>query len=257
VKGEWKENEKEVKNMNKKIVGIVFVFAFIFSVSAVAPTFAVNCNVPEDVVMTYYFGGEGVVEVPANWPPGAVHPTALMIVPQHVVVGTYGCDKDGVLINILYTAPDGSQHWVPVVYFTNNPNPDVLPWLRTVLSGMPVASPTNSKWVSEDVLTVERHWNRITVKLTAPQNVMWSKLGGGYIPVVIPAFTMELCAHVCSIHYSKTITNFVGYAGASGYTSYKYEMVCNAKGVFTCPGWNSEMSDCSVTTHGIVKYVPP
>ena len=76
------------------------------------------------------------------------------------------------------------------------------------------------------------------------------------MPVSIPKFTMEI-DNVGGSFHEEEITNFVDYPMASGYTSHTDKMGFDANGVFTCTGWNSEMSNCLVTMHAVSTYVPP
>jgi hypothetical protein len=61
----------EVKNLNKKVLGIVLVLAASFAVASVATAFACNFNEPEDVVINYWTGGYGTVATPSGWRPVA------------------------------------------------------------------------------------------------------------------------------------------------------------------------------------------
>ena len=236
----------------KKVAVAVLALALSMAFAAVAPVFAKDFNVPKNVAnIIYLTSGEGVVEVPAGWPTGGTHPATLKIEATHVEDGFFGRDADYITISVPY-----GSIYLPVVYFTNNPNPDALSQVRTILSGMPASGTTNSKLLSDSELIVERHGNRITAELTTPQTVRWNKIGGGYIQLDIPKFTIELDKVGGSVH-REAPHSFTGYPMASGYTNTEEEMGFNADGVFTCTGWNSQMSSCFIVMHGITTYFFP
>jgi hypothetical protein len=143
----------------------------------------------------------------------------------------------------------------PIAFFTTNPNPDLIDWVQNLMSGLPAAGlPGNIRYVSDDVIIVNRHGNSIIVELTAPQTIL---MGTG--PVVVPAFTVELNKVGGSVHQDETVA-LTGYPDASGYTGYVEEMGFNAEGAFTCSAWSYDsvpMTDCFITMHGITIYTPP
>lgn len=247
---------KGVKKL-KKVAVVFSAMALSMMLAAVAPAFAKNFNVPEGVNRVYYSGGEGVIAVPTGWPTGGAHPTLLHIKALDVEIGTLG-SADNIEIDVPYPMPDGSTAWLPVAYFTTSTNPDTVSWAQMLLSGFPAALLLgNIRGVSDSVLKVERHGNSVTVELTASQTVLWfNPTHTGVVAAIIPAFTMQLDKVGGSVH-KESVTSLTGYSGASGWTGYVDQMGFNADGVFTCTGWNSEMSDCFITMHGISTWVPP
>ncbi len=225
------------------------------TLTAVIPALAKDFNVPEGVVVLYWEGGEGVVSVPTGWPGGAAAPTSrLKIEAVHVLVGPYGEDEYGLTVSINY-----SQGYLPVAYFTTNPN--ALTFARKVLSGLPASAPTNSKNVSKSDLIVERHGNRIAVEFATPQTVKWSNKTNPtkVVDVVIPAFKFELDKVGGSAHVD-TFQNLSGYKNASNYTATEEQMGFNGDGLFTCSVWSPvtrPMTDCFIIMHGITSYYPP
>jgi hypothetical protein len=238
--------------MNRRVLGLTFVFlAVAISASSIVSAFAKNFNYQG--VVHYSSGGEGYIAPPAGSFGTA---TSLKIQLADVQIGTYG-HGDTIGISLLWNGPNGPVY-LPIAWFTSNPNPDVIDWLKMVLSGFPVTLPNNIRYVSEDVLMVDRHGNSITAELTTPQTIMMLS-STGPIPVVVPAFTMELNKVGGSVHRETTI-ELTGYTGASGWIGYIEETGFNAEGVFTCQAWsyNSEpMTDCFIAMHQIVNYVQP
>jgi hypothetical protein len=238
--------------MRKAIVAVLML-TLLMVLTAVSPAFAWNFNVANDGVVLYWEGGEGIVQVPAGWPGGtAANASRLKIEAGHIIAGPNGADKAAITIFVNY-----SGGYLPVAYFTTNP--DALPFVRTILSGLPIAAPTNSKNVSESDLKVERQGNRITAELKVNQTIMWSKVGGGYTTITIPAFKFELGKVGGSAHVDKPY-NFTGYTKSSNYTGTEEEMGFNGNGVFTCTAWSPvarPMTDSFIIMHGITTYFPP
>jgi hypothetical protein len=245
---------KEVKRLNKKVLLTVLMFAAIIAMVSIAPASTKNFNYPEGQNITYISGGEGIIAPPAGYFGMA---TSMRLKAHDVEIGTHG-SGDNLEIDLLFPLPTGPIY-LPIAYFTTNPNTDVLVWLKSVLNGFPCASlPNNMRYVSDDVLIVERHGNSITVELTAPQTILMMTSTGA-VPVVVPAFTMELNKVGGSVH-NEEIIELTGYPGASGYTGYIEEMGFNAKGAFTSQAWsyaNHAMTDCFIIMHGKTIYVPP
>ncbi|HII85120.1 TPA: hypothetical protein HA273_00720, partial [Candidatus Bathyarchaeota archaeon] len=238
----------------KKVAVVVLAVALLLLFSAFVPVFAKNFNYPEGQLVHYSSGGEGYVAVPAGSFGAA---TSLKIQLADVQIGTYG-HGDTIGINFLWQKPDGSSVYIPIAWFTSNPNPDVITWLKTALSGFPVSLSNNIRYVSDDVLMVDRHGNSITAELVTPQTVMLMGQSGP-ISLVVPAFTVELNKVGGSVHKETTLP-LTGYPGASGWTGYIKETGFNAEGAFTCQAWsyNSEpMTDCFIAMQQIVNYVPP
>ncbi len=238
----------------KRITIVVFALASLMTFAAFAPAFAKNFNYPEGQNITYVSGGKGVIAPPAGYF-GMV--TSMRIKANDVEIGTHG-SGDNMEIDFLFPMSTGPMY-LPIAFFTTNPNPDVIDWLKIVLSGMPCALiPNNMRYVFDDVLIVERHGNSITVELTAPQTILMMTSTGA-VPVVVPAFTVELNKVGGSVH-NEEIIELTGYPGASGYTGYIEEMGFNAEGTFTCQAWsyaNQAMTDCFILMHGKTIYVPP
>lgn len=249
-----------MKRTNKIVPLIVLALASSMVFAVVTPAFAYNFNVPENVAnITYSTGGEGVIEVPADWPPSnanASHPASLKIEAKQIEAGFFGRDEDNIVISVPY-----GPIYLPVAFFTTNTNPDALSQVRTILSGLPVSAPTNSKVVSDSALIVERHGNRITVELTVPQMVKWANktAGGKAVDVLIPAFKFELDKVDGSVH-REAFHNFTGYPMASKYTDNEEETGFNGVGFFTCSTWGytaKPMTSCFIVMHGITTYFSP
>jgi hypothetical protein len=239
-------------NKVKRISVVVLAVSLLMLFGALTPAFAKNFNYPEGQDIVYSSGGEGYVATPAGYF-GPV--TSMKIRAVNVEIGTHGFG-DNIEIDFLFPLPTGPIY-LPIAFFTTNPNPDVIDWLKIVLSGFPAALlPNNIRYVSDDVLIVNRHGNSITVELTAPQTILMMP---GPVSVVVPAFTVELNKVGGSVHQDKTVV-LTGYPGASGWTGYTEDMGFNAEGAFTCPAWSYDsepMTDCFITMHGITIYTPP
>ena len=236
----------------KRIKIVVSVVSLLMLFGALTPAFAKNFNYPEGQDIVYSSGGEGFIAAPAGYF-GPI--TSMKIRAVNVEIGLQGSGDN---LEIDFLVP-GTSIYIPVVFFTTNPNPDIIDWLKILLSGFPAAGlPSNIRYVSDDVLIVDRHGNSITVELTTPQTILMVQ-SGTPVPVVVPAFTVELNKVGGSVHRDETVV-LTGYPGASGWTGYIEEMGFNAEGAFTCPAWsyNSEpMTDCFITMHGITIYTPP
>lgn len=242
---------------NKKVLSICLLFVLItITLSAtIAPASANTLEVPEGFKIIYYTRGSANIEVPSSWPSGGQPTTMLRIVATHIEAGDLG--KGDTIFVYSYNPVSPMGPWVPVALFTTSQN--ALTFYRTVWSGAPVAATTNSKLVSETALNVERHGNRIIAELTAPQTIMWAKIGGGFTSITIPAFTVNLNG-VGWFQLTKTSTTLEGYTGASHYTLNDYQLGFNAKGAFTCQAWGytaKSMTDCAIVMLGIRTYVPP
>jgi hypothetical protein len=245
---------KEVIEVNRKILMAVLAMAASIVFTAVAPAFAKNFNIPEGQNRSYTSGGSGIIVTPEGF-----FIPELRLQANNVEIGIHGSGNN-LGISMFIQIPDGSIVTVPIAWFTTNPNPDVIVYLQTLLSGFPASGlPNNIRYVSDSALTVERHGNSIHVELTAPQTILIATPTSGVVPVVIPAFTMELNKVGGSVH-KETITSLTGYPGASGYTGYIEEMGFNAEGTFSSLALNYDaqpMTDCFITMHGITTYVPP
>jgi hypothetical protein len=239
----------------RKATVTVLAFALMMMLTAVIPALAKDFNVPEDVVVLYLEGGEGVIQVPTGWPGGDAVPTSrLKIEAAHVLVGPFGKDEFGITISINY-----SKGYVPVAYFTTNP--DAVTFTRKVVSGLPATAPTNSKNVSKNDLIVERHGNRIAVSFVTPQTVKWTNKSNPtkVVDVVIPAFSFELDKIGGSVH-DNSFLNMSGYKNASNYTATEEQMGFIGEGVFTCSAWSPAtrpMTETFITMHGITTWYPP
>ena len=244
-----------MKKYGKKLCGIFLLLilsitASSFTIGAVS---AKDMNIPENAKIDYWTGGIAIVETPASWPAGGLHQSMLRFQGFEVEDGSLGT-TDALILSI-----PTSLGWVAIACFATNP--DAAAFMKTVRSGMPAAAgPLNTKTVTADTLVVERHGNSISVELTAPQTIYWTKSSGtGVISIQIPVFTMELSKTDGSVHKDHN-DSFTGYNGASKYTVYVDEMGFDATGSFTCPTWNyfdQTMSTCFITMHGINVYLPP
>jgi hypothetical protein len=244
-----------MKKYGKKLCSIFLLLILSIAASsfAVNTVSAKNIKSLEDIKIDYWNGGIGIVETPANWPAGGLHQPMLRFNGFEVEYGSLG-KTDALIISV-----PTSLGWVAIACFATNP--DAAAFMKTVRSGMPAAAgPLNTKTVTADTLIVERHGNRISIELTTPQTIYWTKATGtGVITIQIPAFTMELNKIDGSVHKDH-IDSFSGYTGASNYTVYVCEMGFNAAGKFTCPTWNyldQTMNTCFITKHGINVYLPP
>jgi hypothetical protein len=239
----------------KRVSAVVLALSLLMLFGAFAPAFAKNFNYPEGQNITYASGGEGFVAPPAG-SLGMI--TSLKIRANDVEIGTHGAG-DNIEIDFLYQPPAGSSFYAPIAFFTTNPNPTVIDWLKIVLSGFPLAMlPNNIRYVSDDVLIVDRHGNSITIELTAPQTFLMPSPTGP-VSLVLPAFTIELNKVGGSVHEERVL-ELTGYPGASGYTGYIEEVGFNAEGTFSCQAWSYDsqpMTACFIIMHGKTIYVPP
>jgi len=252
--------EKEVKKGMKKTKVTVLALALLMMLTAIAPTFAKNFNLPEGVSRSYWAGGICVVALTTTWPPLPAAPaTQLRIDVRHHEAGTYGA---GDSLNIDARTPSGG--WLPVTYFTTNTDPAFLTFIRKVYYRLPIGMGTlNAKYVPASDLTVERQGNRITAELKTKQTVLWAKLSTtpAFVQVDIPPFKLELDQVGGSLHldFEEDLSSY------SGYVFYEDMMGFDGNGVLTCSAWNfvnhpvtlSPRPYCGITMHGITTYFPP
>jgi hypothetical protein len=261
----WREGE--VKKLNKKIlITAVILLSAAMLVSPLIGTVVacgehneendheVNKRLPDGFfAITYWTGGNGSIEVPADWPGNnGIHPSKLRVEAAENQ-GTYGSGD-----SISLTAFTDSGGWLPVAYFTTNP--EAMPFIKTLFSGLPPASSTNNRLLSKSDLKVESHGNKITAELVTPQTgIGWFTPTLGLTFVTIPAFKVELNKVGGSIH-EKSSLPLTGYSKSSNFTINKDDRGFKANGVFTCANWSysaKPMTDGFITMHGITTYAPP
>ena len=251
----------------KKATVTVLTLALVLMLTAVAPAFAKNMNLPEGAnAITYWSGGICVVEMTSTWPPYPAAPTTTVRIDvRHHESGTYGA---GDTLNIDVLSPSGN--WLPVSYFTTNTNAAFLTFIRNVYYKLPIgAGSINAQYVSANNLKVERHGNRITAELDIPVTVSWAKIQPDpthptppySVRVDVPAFKLELDKTGGSFHrdFEEDL------AGYSNYVFYEDMMGFDANGVITCSAWNLDnqlvtfnpLPYCGITMHGITTYFPP
>jgi len=243
----------------RKVAGTVLILSISIAIAMFAPAFAKNMNLPEGATaVVYYSLGTAQIAIPADWPIGGKHFEEIEISAVHIEGGSLGtCDS--VVINVPVSSA-GSTVWVPVALFSTGNT--YLQYIKIVLSGFPAAlSPINSKLLSEDVLIVERHGNRMNVELKSPQTVYWTKATPPppVVSIAIPAFKFELDQVGGSFH-EDTTHSFTGYASSSNYTRQDDEMGFYGNGVLTCSAWSyldHPMTDGRIVMHGIRTYFPP
>ena len=238
------------------IVAVLIGLMAISSFTALSPAFAKDMKLPEGATAIAYESiGTGNIAVPAGWPSGGKPPMngEMQIMAVHVEGGTFGtCDS--AVIQVL--DPSGTVFAPIILLSTSN---TYLDYIKNVLSGLPAS--LNSKLLSDDVFIVERHGNRISVELKAPQTVYWTKATPPplVISTLLPTFKFELDQTGGSYHKDST-NSFTGYASSSNYTRVDEEMGFYGNGVFTCDSWgytNYPMTDCNIVMHGIRTYYPP
>jgi hypothetical protein len=230
--------------MNKKILIIVLALALNIAVVAVAPVFAKNMHVPEGVEISYFSGGEIRVN---TWPsfPSMVQQKLLIHV-MNIEAASFG---SGDLIIILLWLGG----WIPLATFTTNPAS--VEFLTDLFYNSPINSPASEKNtipVSEDELIVDRHGNKIFASLTS--QVIQMKQMGAWVPVTIPAFTIELTKIGGSIHNEDS-------GSYQLYTIYGESMGFNANGVFSASDTGglytyTTDTDCIIKMHAIQTFVP-
>jgi len=229
--------------MNKKVLVIVLALALNIAVVAVAPVFAKNMHVPEGVKISYFSGGE----IRVDPPPGFPFPTKLLIHVMDIEAASFG-SGDSIIILIWMPFPTPG-YWLPLAHFTTNP--DSVEFFEDLWYGWP-AGEKNTIVVSEDELKVDRHGNEVFASLTSQVIQKWvgSPPPGQWVPVTIPAFTIELTKIGGSIHYEASGSYAI-------YTIYGEAMGFNANGVFTSGSYTyTTDTDCIIKMHAIQTFVP-
>jgi hypothetical protein len=233
----------------RKITVVVLMASLLMLFSTLAPAFAKNFNYPEGQDISYFSGGVGFIAPPPGY---FLTATSMRIRANDVEIGTGG-SGDHIEIDFGFQMPSGLVYF-PVAFFITNTNPDMVDWLKDILSGFPAANlEGNIKQVLDDVLIVNRHGNSITVELTAPQTILMGTPSNS-VSKVVPAFTVELNKVGGSYHHVETGTL------PSGWTGYTEAMGFYAEGAFTCSAWSynsASMTDCYIVMHGSTLYTPP
>ena len=258
--------------MNKKIfISIIFLLVVILSLASFAPAFAKKLKIPEGQVRMFMSGaGRAVIEVEIEaFYPG--DPTATPPVPDATVmelhrIAIFGVDvsdstfgpEDHIRIDLWWPPlfmeqPTGV--FMPLVVVGTNDN--TLAFLRSLFSGLPPSAPPNHFPASDEMVQVDRHGNRITIKLNEDLIIFALLPTPHYL--TIPAFTMELNKYGRSWHEegSSTIT---GWPGASEYSLESEGMGFNANGILTSQGWGlnkQPMTDGEVIMHRTITFIPP
>jgi len=235
-----------VKEVNRKSILIVLTLVAVLAVTAIAPAFAKNFNLPEGVGRIYLTGGEGSIAPPPNWPLPGNPASEVLFAVSHIEAGSLG-PGDGLLV--MRSMPGGG--FVPLAYFTTNPN--AVDFAKMLWNG--TGAGWNTFYVPENELKVERHGNTITASLSVPKDCL-SRWGD---PFTVPAFSMELNKVGGSFHTEWTMT-LTGFPNASGYTIIEKTMGFNGQGVFTCAAWGYDaepMIFCEIDKHAVETHIPP
>ena len=256
--------QREVRELNRKIsISIVFILVAIIAVTSIAPVFAKKLKIPEGQVRMFMSGaGEAAIEVEIE----AYYPssdTTVMELHRIAIFGTNVADstfgpEDHSRIDLWWPPlfmeqPTGG--FMPLVVVGTND--DTLAFMRSTFSGLPPSHPLNYFPASDDLVQVDRHGNRITVKLNEDLTVFVLMPTPHYL--TIPAFTMELNKYGGSWHKQGT-TTMSGWPYASNYTLENEAIGFNATGVLTCEGWNLDkqpMTDGQIAMHRTITFIPP
>jgi hypothetical protein len=261
--------------MNKnteKIWGILLVLGIIASVAVFMPASAKNLNFPPGADRVDYINGGGTVDIalnaplPANYPPSA---TIMRLKFMHVEMPNADLSFDAVIVFFYMKLTGATDYtWQPFAVITDNQNyatfcetfwrGSLIKW--NIPPPPPIYPPTavgtnNVKLVSDDVLTVERHGNSVSVNLKSEQPLTRPVTGYTFM---LPAFSLELKKVGGSAHDIQTDT-LNWYADASGYTYVFDTMGFKANAVFSSTGAlkTGATSDAVVVMHGTHTFYPP
>lgn len=271
--------------MKKAILVLALTVFMMFA--AIAPAFAKNLNYPPDVYRIDYINAGGQAEIalptlPSTDPALANYPgtaTAMRFSFTHVEMPNAGKSFD-VLLVWLYLIPTGAtvRSWQPFAYITTDA--EDLAFQRAFWRGSFVEfdatlyymnPPTNTipfpqTWstdnvigVGNDVLSVSRHGNDVTVTLNAPQQVKRPLQPPPGKAFTVPAFSLTLNKYGGSMHYSET-RELTTYPGASGYTFVNAGVGFMADGVATSStAWlnGRAAENATVTMYGTHTYYLP
>ena len=188
------------------------------SISSLTTVLARDVNVPSNVKIMYYTGGS--VSVNHNFYIG----NKLLIGFSHVEGGNIGTGD-----NLIISLSSPTYGVFPFAVITTNP--DAVSNEQTVWSGTPIyinkagKELNNIKLVSETALQVVRHGNSITVDFNpeSPITLKFPALPSWptpitTIPLVLPAFHLELNKEGGSIHEITATTLTSPTLTLSGYT---------------------------------------
>jgi hypothetical protein len=261
----------------KKYALLIFASVLLMTMTF-SPVFAKNFNLLEGQSIEYFSQGEGYIAVPAGALYANSPATTLEIVCNDGEDGTFG-SADSIGIFQQFTT-NGVTEYLPMAWFIASPDPTQtnaqVTFYRTLFKGLPAAvvaviplpttPPTsitiaNTKAVSDTVLSVERHGNTISAKLTASQTVIYATGVGTGKRATIPAFSVEFDKVGGNIHTDITKT-LDSSKGLSGYTQIVEASGFEATGLFKCSStaWtttNAPMTNSLISMHEISIYIPP
>ncbi len=257
---------------NKKVIiflTLVLVSLMIAS-TFVACTSAKNLNVPDAILIDYCnAGGTASFTLPSTL---AVYPnpaTSIQFRVMHCEIPNADKSFDSLLIFLGFPAQDANNNpitkYQPYAQITTSQeyadfgeafwHGTFMQFDATLYTGLPVNRGTdeqsgrnNIQVVGSDVLSVERHGNDVTVKLTEPQTI-YVPLYGLAKPTASPQsftlqpFTLELSKYGSAFHILAPVTmgnpadsTSPSWRGASGMTIVHDELRFNANAVLTLPG---------------------
>jgi hypothetical protein len=263
---------EKMKTNRKMILGAMLILAMLSSSAALMPVSAKNLNFPPGADRVDYITAGGTVDIaltaplPTNYPPSA---TIMQLKFMHTEMPNADLSFDAVIV-FFYMKLTGAQDytWQPFAVITDNQ--DYATFCETFWRGSlikwnippppPVYPPTavgtnNVKLVSDDVLTVERHGNSVSVNLKNEQPLTRPVTGYTFW---LPAFSLELNKVGGSAHNIQTKT-LDYYADASGYTYIFDTIGFNANAVFSSTGAlkTGSTSNAVVVMHGTHTFFPP
>ena len=250
---------EEIQNKRIILVALLTLLVVAFSsLCSLSPTLAWDINVLSNVKIMYYTGGN--VSVSHNFYIG----NKLVIGFSHVEGGNVGTGD-----NLIVSLSSPTYGLFPFAVITTNP--DAVSNEQTVWSGTPIyinkagKELNNIKLVSDAELQVVRHGNSITVDFN-PASTLTLKFPAlpswptppTTLPLVLPAFHLELNKEGGSIHEITATTLTSTTLALSGYTLENDRMGFNAQSFFICTAWaDPAATDSFITMHGIETATPP
>jgi hypothetical protein len=285
---------EKMKREQKMILGVVLILAMFSSSAVLMPVSAKTNHLPAGADRVDYIDGGGTVDIaltvplPTNYPQSATIMRLKFMHAEKSIVQDLPQIRDcheiserecrhkskadlsfDTLLVFFYMKITGATEytWQPFAVITTSQ--EYATFCETFWRGSlvkwnvppppPVYPPTavgtnNVKFVSDEVLSVERHGNCVKVNLNVEQQLMRPVTGNIF---TLPSFSLKLNKVGCLSPYLETGT-MTGYADASGYT-YKFDtMGFNANAVFSSSGTliTGATSNAAVVMHGTHTFFP-
>ena len=174
------------------VLGFVVTLLLALTSACLSSALAKNMHLPPDAErIIYYTGGQAEIDLPSGLPDYPTWAKKIQIFGVHIEEGSHG-GGDSIVIELYSSA---TEMWRTTAHITTKP--DSVTFLQEFWRGTnvvpPPPSPDNVIDVLDSDLTVERHGNRITVRLETSQELhRYVSTPPSFVSFILPAFKMEL-----------------------------------------------------------------